>query len=79
MGLEGSGELDLEMQQTTVDGFSLADRTRSSKHRGAFNFQDDIGVNPETTAKVAACQELVRLPISRQQRGVIKPSNEENK
>ena len=79
MRLEGPGELHFEMQQTTVDGFSLADSTRSSKHRGAFYFQEDIGVNPETTTKVAACQELVRLPISWQQRGVIEPSNEENK
>ena len=49
MGLEGSGELHLEMQQTTIDVFLLADSTRSSKHRGAFYFQEDIGVNPETT------------------------------
>ena len=79
MGLGGPGELHLELQQTTVDDFSLADSTRSSKHRGVFYFEGDIGVYLETTRKVAACQELVRLPISWQQRGVIEPSNEENK
>ena len=79
MGMEGPGELHLEMQRTTVDIFSLADSARSSKYRGAFYFQEDIVVNPKTTTKVVACQELVRLPISWQQRGVIEPSNEENK
>ena len=79
MGLGGPGELHPELQQTTFDDFSLADSTRSSKHRGAFYYQEDIGVNPDTTTKVTACQELVRLPISWQQRGVIEPSNEENK
>ena len=79
MGLEGPGELHLEMQQTAVDGFLFADSVRSSKQREAFYFEEDIGGNPETTTEVTACQDLVRLPISWQQRGVIEPSNEENK
>ena len=62
MGLEGPGELHFEMQQTAVDS------TRSSKQRGAFYLEEYIGVKPEISTKVTSCQELARLPISRQQR-----------
>ena len=77
--LEGPRQLHLEIQETTLDGFLLADRTISSKQGGAFYFQDDIGVNLETTSQVTARQEVARLSMSQQQRGVIKPGSKENK
>ena len=78
-GLKGLEELHIEMQQTAVDGFSLAGGTIRSKQGGVFCFQADIGVNPETTTQVIACQEFVRLPMSRKQRGMIVSSSEQSK
>ena len=65
-GLEGLGHLHLEMQQTAVDGFLLADGTRNSEQGEAFSFEADIGMNPEIISHVTARQELVSLPMSRQ-------------
>ena len=62
---------NIDRQQTAVDGFSLADGTRSSKQRGAFYFQAAYWIIfEETTSQVTARQEFARLPMSRQQRQV---------
>ena len=56
-------------QQTTVDGFLHNDRVRIPKLGGTSYFQADVGMNPETvTPQVAARQEYMKLPMSRQQR-----------
>ena len=47
--LERLGQLHLEMQQTAVDDFLLADGTRSSDQRGSFYFQEASGIIPEKT------------------------------
>ena len=72
--LERSEQLYLKMRQTAVNDLSLADGTRRSKQEGVFCFEADIGVS-----EVTARQEFARLPMSRQQQGVIKPSSEQNK
>ena len=64
--LEGLEHLHLEMQQTAVDGFLLADGTRNSEQGESFSFEADIGMNPEIFSQVTARQEFVSLPMSRQ-------------
>ena len=76
-GLEGPRELHLDMQQTAVDGVSLAESTISSKQGRAFYFPADIGMNPEKPLQITARQEFVSLPISRQQQEEV-PSGEEH-
>ena len=78
-GLGGPKELRLEMLSTSVVGFSHADCTRISKQGGDFAFQVIAGANSETTTQVTARQEFARLPMSRQQRGVIASSTEQSK
>ena len=78
--LKGPGELHFKTQQTVSDGSSLADGTSSSDQKGAFFFQADIGMNPETTTlQVTARQELAKLPMNWQQREVIASSSEQSK
>ena len=49
-----TGKMEHGIQQSIVDGFLLADGTRSSEQGGAFSFQADIGMNPETTPQITA-------------------------
>ena len=63
-----TGKVERGAQQTTVDDGSITDCTGISKQGGYFSFQTDgIGVSLETTSQVTARQELMRLPMSRQQ------------
>ena len=82
-GSKGPGEPYLEMKQTDVEGFLHANCTRISKEEGSFSFQADIELNPETTetiiVQVTARQDFARLPMSRQQRGMIASSTEQIK
>ena len=56
-GLERPEEPHLEMQQTVMISFALANCTRISKQRGGdFSFQADFGVNSKRTSQVTARQ-----------------------
>ena len=78
-GLKGSGQLHLEMQQTAVDGFSLAEDS-SRELGGDFSFQEDFeNISEKTTSQVTARQEFPSLPMSRQQQEVVQPSGEQHK
>ena len=48
--MERPGQLHLKMQQTAVDGVSLADGKMTSEQGVAFSFQADIGMNSETSS-----------------------------
>ena len=58
--------------QAGVDGFLRVDCTRIPEQRAnLLSHQADVGANHETTTRVqlAACQEFVKVPRGRQQRG----------
>ena len=78
-GLEGPGQLHLEMQQTAVNGFLRADGTTSSDQGRAFSFQAAIGMKSKPTSQVTARQVFVTMSMSRQRRGVIASSSEQSK
>ena len=62
--------------QADTKGFLHANCTRILKQRGGFSRQADVGMDPEV--QVTARQEFARLPMNRQQRGVIASSKESN-
>ena len=68
-GLEGPEELHLEIQQTAVDDVLDVYCTRISKQ--FFFFQPDVGVNSKTTTLESTARQVSRLPMRRQQRGMI--------
>ena len=82
MRLEKPGKCHTEMQQmeqrgifsfqADVDSVFPVDCMRIREQEGMLSFQTDVGVNPETTditVQVAACQEVMKMPISQQQQG----------
>ena len=56
------------MQQTAVDGVSLADGKMTSEQGVAFYFQADTGMNSKTSSQVTTHQEFVSLLMSPKQR-----------
>ena len=58
------------MQQTAVDGVSLADGKMTSEQGVAFSFQADVGINSEPSSQVTTYKEFVRLSMNLKQRDV---------